>query len=87
MGYEESTEGEYRLNFEEGNPVNGENGLGNHRFVIDHSVSQELCVGRCSHSLAGVLVQLNRCNFYRELYLGREVDGCADNLYNGGPQI
>lgn len=34
------------------------------KFVINHSVSRELCEGRCNHVLEGFQVQLNRCVFY-----------------------
>lgn len=53
------------------------------RFVSDHSVSNELCQGRCDHELAGCEVQLNSCNFYRELYMNKTPDPMADYLYHG----
>lgn len=51
--------------------------------MIDHSIRDHLCEGRCSHYIAGCKVQLNRCAFYHELYLGEEVDIAADYIYNG----
>lgn len=50
--------------------------------VIDHSIVNELCIGAFSHYLDGCKVQLNSCNFYRELYLMGEVDVDADFLYH-----
>lgn len=51
--------------------------------VIDHSIRESLCSGSCCHYLGGCLVQLNSCNFYRELFLFGEVDIDADFLYHG----
>lgn len=53
------------------------------KVVIDHSFRNELCLGKCSHKLAGCEVQLNRCVFYKELYMSGEVDQRADYLYTG----
>lgn len=41
----------------------------NNSMVVDHSIVSELCSGSCSHKLEGCEVQLNRCAFYRELYM------------------
>lgn len=61
-------------------PIQGD---GMRKFVIDHSVSQDLCTGRCSHFLGGLEVQLNKCSFYRELYLNGQVDANADYIFHG----
>lgn len=53
------------------------------RFVIDHSIIDDLCEGPCFHVLGGCQVQLNRCNFYRELFLSGSVDIDADYIYHG----
>lgn len=55
----------------------------NNGYVIDHSIISELCTSRCDHWLGGCQVQLNRCAFYRELYLSDEVDPMADYLFHG----
>lgn len=57
------------------------------KSVIDHSIRYELCPGRCTHILAGCPTQLNRCAFYRELFLGSEEDKNADYLYAGIAQL
>lgn len=53
------------------------------KSVIDHSIREELCQRRCSHILAVCTTQLNVCAFYRELFMGSEVDENADCLYSG----
>lgn len=56
---------------------------GTRNYVIDHSVIEELCPGTCNHVLGGCDIQLNRCAFYRELYMSGEVDPMADFLFHG----
>lgn len=51
--------------------------------VINHSIRDELCGSNCQHTLGGCPVQLNRCGFYRELYLSGEQDPMADFLFYG----
>lgn len=52
------------------------------KFVIDHSIVDNLCKGPCAHYLGGCRVQLNSCSFYRELFLSHIVDPDADYLYH-----
>lgn len=52
-------------------------------YVIDHSIRDHLCKGRCSHYIDRCRAQLNRCAFYKELYLNGNVDVAADYIYNG----
>lgn len=55
----------------------------NNKYVIDHSIRDELCSDECFHLLSGCTVQLNRCAFYKELYMRGDVDVNADYLYSG----
>lgn len=57
--------------------------IGPQRYVIDHSIRHELCASKCKHMLGGCRVQLNRCVFYRELYLSGDTDPMADFLFHG----